>query len=208
MGSGLRRNDDAHARSGVNFSPSEHPLVVWRCYEPAGCSITLSESDLVQHMLILGSTGSGKTTLMIAAIQQLIQHQIGLLILDAKPDGTVARVTEAAAKAGRKADVAILGPEGTHALDLFGALNTYDDVETMAQWLMLGTDRVGGDNPYWHTTTSALIGAALTLLLARRSRDFFRRGDRFHAQLVRSPGKHGVSQTGNRGSGNGPTQSC
>jgi hypothetical protein len=149
----------------MTMGSKEEPLIVWPCYEPSGLSIYLTEEDLVQHLLVIGSTGCGKSTLLMGAIQQVLQHPIGLLILDAKQDGMVEEITRMARKVGRTSDLAILGPAGTHALDLFGALRTLEDVETLTQWLMLTTEPVGGDNPYWQHTTAALVAAALTLLV-------------------------------------------
>ena len=164
----MRSHRNTNPQPGVNMPPKEEPLIVWACYEPAGYSVSLTAEDLVQHMLVLGSTGSGKTTLLMGAIQQLLRHPIGLLILDAKQDGAVEHITQMAGRAGRARDLAILGPAGTHALDLFGPLRTFDDVETLAQWLMLATERIGGDNPYWQNAAAALIAAALTLLVTQR----------------------------------------
>ena len=62
---------------------TETPLIVWPCYEPAGYSVSLTAEALVQHVLIIGSSGSGKTTLLLGAIEQLVRHPVGLLILDA-----------------------------------------------------------------------------------------------------------------------------
>lgn len=45
--------------------PTDFPLTVWPCYEPAGHRVELTEADLVQHILLIGSTGSGKSTLLI-----------------------------------------------------------------------------------------------------------------------------------------------
>jgi hypothetical protein len=79
----------------MNQLPPEPALVVWPCYEPAGYSLELTAGDLLQHVLILGSTGCGKTTLLTGAIQQLIGHGFSLLILDAKVDGVVECIREA-----------------------------------------------------------------------------------------------------------------
>jgi energy-coupling factor transporter ATP-binding protein EcfA2 len=125
----------------------------------------LTEESLRQHLLVIGSTGSGKTTLLMDAIQQLLQRPIGLLILDAKEDGLVEEITQMAGEAGRAGDLAILGPSGTHALDLFEPLRSLEDVEMLAGWLMLGAE-IGGDNPYWQHATTSLVAAALTLLVS------------------------------------------
>ena len=175
----MRRHGDAHPQPGVNTDQTDKPLIVWPSYEPGGAvgtgySVSLTEEELVQHVFIIGSTGSGKTTLLTGAIQQLIRQPIGLLVLDAKQDGMAEQITEMAVKAGRAKDLAILGPQGTHVMDLFGGLRTFDDVETLTQWLLLATDRIDTyNNPFWQNTTSALIGAALTHLVSKRRRTTF-----------------------------------
>ena len=177
----MRRHRDINPQPGVSIHHAESPLIVWPCYEPVlwasqtpGRSVSLSEEDCGQHVCLIGSTGCGKTTLILAAIQQLLPQKIGLLILDAKQDGMVEQISEMATRAGRGADLAILGPHGTHVLDIFGALRTYDDVQALTEWLMLATDRIDVyNNPYWQNTSSALISAALTLLVNRRRRTTF-----------------------------------
>lgn len=194
----MRRHRNIDPHPGVTIPQLDRPLIVWPCYEPAGASIALTEEDLVQHVLIVGSTGCGKTTLITAAIQQLLRHPIGLLILDAKQDGMVGQITAMAEDVGRGKDVVILGPGGTHALDLFGQLRTYDDVETVTQWLMLATDRIDGNNPYWQNTTSALIAAALSHLVSRGKRTSFTEAVEFmrslFAQIEGTPMPKAVSE--------------
>ncbi|MCX6929104.1 MAG: type IV secretion system DNA-binding domain-containing protein, partial [Verrucomicrobia bacterium] len=154
--------------------PTEIPLVSWRCYEPAGHRVELTEADLVQHVLLVGSTGSGKSTLLVDAIRQLTAHEArsrrsrtGLLILDAKADDLVSRVQEAAALVGRADDVLLFGPCGDRGLDLFGAgLKSLDDVNRVTQQALLGLDRFGGDNAYWWQATTAMLNAAFALLVA------------------------------------------
>ena len=107
----------------------DHPellrLPVW---EPAGRDVVLTEPDLLQHLLILGATGSGKSCLLHRVTEQLIAHEAGsqerkpgLLIFDAKVDDTVERVRKLAIAAGREKDLVVL-PGGDHFVDLFGSL--------------------------------------------------------------------------------------
>ena len=163
----------------MNVNNQEKPLIVWPCYEPAGYSLSLTGEELVQHMLIIGSTGSGKTTLITGAIQQLLTQRIGLLILDAKQEGLAEGITKLAAQLGRSEELAILGPSGTHALDLFGSLRSYEDVETVTQWLMTSADTINDSNPYWRNTTSGMISAALTFLVQQKNRVHFNKAIEF-----------------------------
>lgn len=143
----------------------DHPLIRWPCYEPASYCAELTETDLLQHVLVAGSTGSGKTTLLTAATKQLIGHQAGLLLLDAKVDGMVEQVRTDARKFGREHEVMVFGPEGDHGFDLFGGLRTLDDVGRMTRRLMLGIEPLGRDNTYWQQATNGMVGAALALLV-------------------------------------------
>lgn len=149
------------------------PIIIWPCYEPAAHRVELTETDLVQHVLISGSTGSGKSTLLTAATSQLIEHgeansRIGLLVLDAKNDDIVTRVREAARRAGRENELMVYGHGGDHTFDLFGTLRDYDDVDRIARRILLGAEPLGQENAYWQQSTAAMIGAALTLLLASK----------------------------------------
>ena len=142
------------------------PLLKFPCYEPAGHSVDLTETDLLQHMLVVGSTGCGKTTLLTSAIQQLIENpkRIGLLVLDAKADGLVADVLAFAKAAGRANDVIVFGPDGSAAYDLFEGLQSLDDVDRITRRLMLGVDRFSAESAFWAQATSAMVSAALVLL--------------------------------------------
>lgn len=157
----------------MNQPPSDAPLISWRCYEPAGHRVELSESDLVQHILLIGSTGSGKSTLLTSATGQIIghhagspEHKPGLLVLDAKGDDLVARVQDAAQAFGRANDVLVFGPNADHGFDLFEGLRSFDDVDRITRRVLLGTERMGGDNAYWWHSTTAMFSAAFTLLVA------------------------------------------
>ena len=41
--------------------PTDFPLTVWPCYGPAGHRVELAEADLVQYIVLIGSTGSSKS---------------------------------------------------------------------------------------------------------------------------------------------------
>jgi ABC-type uncharacterized transport system fused permease/ATPase subunit len=47
------------------------PLIHLPVYEPAGRDVCLDESDLLQHLIIIGATGCGKTTLLRRILSQL-----------------------------------------------------------------------------------------------------------------------------------------
>lgn len=146
---------------------SHLPIIVrWPCYE--GQAIELTENELVQHTIILGSTGCGKTSLLVSAIRQLLawdaasnEQKLGLVVLDAKVDGLVEQIIRDARAAGREEDVRVIGPAGNSTFDLFGGLCTLDDVERVTRQLLLSSEAIGGDNAYWRLATASMISAAL-----------------------------------------------
>jgi len=104
--------------------------------------------------------------------EQIIAHEArsfsekaGVLILDSKAE-LVGLVRAAARSAGRQSDMVVLGPEGNARFDLFGGLQSLDDVEAVTRRLLLATPPHGGDNAYWQTATTSMLAAGLSLLAA------------------------------------------
>lgn len=175
--------------SPLTLPEEPEALIRLSCYEPSGFEAVWTESDLVQHVLLIGMTGSGKTSQLRRMLRQLIAHQagnsqerIGLCILDPKVDDTVAQVKAMARGAGREADVVVLGPDGDHTLDLFASLRSLADVDQMARRLTSGSNSMGPNNSFWDEYRLAMLDAALTLLVIqgtpvgyREAMDFLRR---------------------------------
>jgi ABC-type transporter Mla maintaining outer membrane lipid asymmetry ATPase subunit MlaF len=128
---------------------NENSFIHLPAYEPAGRDVRLDEGDLLQHLLIIGATGCGKTTLLRRILSQLIARpDTGLLIFDAKQDDTVPHVTQLAAQHHR--ELTVLGTQGTHYLDLFQPLRGLTDVAAMLKRLMMGTQNMGPENEFWN----------------------------------------------------------
>jgi hypothetical protein len=154
----------------VTFFEDDPPLVWLRCYEPAGLTLELDRDTLLRHLLLVGGTGAGKTSILNVVLSQLLAAQahgrpIGILLLDGKQDDSVARVTQLAAQAGRA--VQVLTPGGALRYDLLGSLRTLDHVDTAVQRLLQGARPLGGDNHYWDEMRHTMIDAALSLLVAQ-----------------------------------------
>ena len=107
-----------------------NPIIQLPVYEPAGRDVVLSETDLLQHMLVIGATGSGKSCLLHRMLEQLIHHpdRPGLLICDAKGDDTVTRVRKMSLAAGRD-DVVVLGRDRERPGALCSTLSVQVDDE-------------------------------------------------------------------------------
>lgn len=149
-------------------------MVTLQCYEPAGAVLTLSAETLLRHVLILGSTGCGKTSGLISPILDgLISFRSeddklknGLLILDPKADDTVHRVMLMAGQAGRPDDVTVLSINGNAFLDLLGGFRRLTQVEDYVRLFLSGTDTMGMQNQYFEEMRNGLVSSALTIMLA------------------------------------------
>ena len=86
-----------------SFFDDETPLVRLDCYEPAGLRLELDAPTLLRHLLLIGGTGAGKTSILNVMLGQLLSARVGgqpvgLLILDGKQDDTVLRIKKLAAE--------------------------------------------------------------------------------------------------------------
>ena len=140
-----------------------------KSFEPPGLTLEFDRETLLSHVLFIGGTGAGKSSILNGMLAQLLATQVngkpvGLLILDGKQDESLARVKKLAADAGRA--VQVLTPGGELRYDLLASLRTLDDVEPTAHRLLLGAARLGGDNLYWSDMRLTMVDAALSLLVA------------------------------------------
>ncbi|MEN9576707.1 MAG: Type secretion-system coupling protein DNA-binding domain [Verrucomicrobiota bacterium] len=142
------------------------------CYEPAGRTVTLTLDELTQHWLIIGTTGSGKTTILNEVLWQLLHYRAqepgpkpGILILDAKGDDTVAKVRAWSRAAGRERDVRVLDGKGESFVSVFGALTRVEAVDTLTSQLLAGVARFSSGESFWEDARSSALRAVLTALV-------------------------------------------
>lgn len=142
-------------------------MVTIPCYEPAGFEIHLTGRTLATHTLLLGATGSGKSSILRWFQKSLIQNpesRGGLFIFDLNCDDTVNLIRRWAGEASRSEDVRLLTPSTGH-LDLFHDVRSLDDLPVATAHFMRGDWVSGSDNSYWSETTQRLIHTALTVCL-------------------------------------------
>ena len=149
-------------------------LIDLSCYEPAGASIPISESDLLGHTLVIGGSGAGKTTrIMNPMLKQLIEHnasrqeeKIGLCIIDSKGDGeTSTLLNKLCREAGRLEDLITVDDSGANSIDLLEPMRTrglegVNEVASVLTKLIAECE----SNRYWEMTMGSMIKQVLRLI--------------------------------------------
>lgn len=139
-------------------------LIKLKCYEPAGQSIEISQRELLEHTLVLGGTGAGKTTRVIyPAVSQLItnkERHLSLCIFDSKDDGAFARLFEDVQGAASL----VINPYSDNCLDIVSPLRNrgLEGIETVAGLISSCVPR-DLNNRYWEMTFESLIRQATRL---------------------------------------------
>jgi len=163
--------------------PREHGIVL-PCYEGAdgrATELTFSNVELCRSMLLLGSTGAGKTTALRAICRSLIRQQAtdpatkpALILFDFKGDRqTVAAITAWAEQAGRKDDVRLLSLESDYAYDFLAGFGGLSDVQEYAERLQFGCGPTNARDAFWDEYRSGLFVAALAFgHMLKLPRDF------------------------------------
>jgi len=152
---------------------------------PRPGAIRLDDEDLVRHMLIIGATGSGKTTLFEWLIAQQMARGGGVLFVDAKPTReAVLRFVAMAYAAGRIEDVHLLVP-GEPFSDSYNLVERGTASEIAARIQLLYYSK---ESEYYRVTQHAFI---LALAQAMRELDLaFHIGD--FVAAASDPGALGI----------------
>ena len=149
--------------------------VVVPCHEgPDGNGLpgplVIRNSEAVRHIALLGSTGSGKTTVMKKLTKEYIfqnahdpRKKPALIIFDFKADATVANVQEWAASVGRAGDVKVLSLDGVLAYDFFSGFGGLTKVQEYVDRLLFGCGSTNSHDKFWDEYRAGLLGAALSL---------------------------------------------
>lgn len=138
--------------------------------------IFLSDDDMREHMLVFGSTGSGKTRFLLGMFYQAIATGSGCIYVDGKGDNAVFALAYALCRRlGRLDDLLIInyltGGEGIEeGAFLSNTTNPFahgnnEQIRSIFVGLMRETS---GDGDMWKGRTSAMIGALLGVLVWMR----------------------------------------
>lgn len=83
--------------------------------------VWLTDSQARTHMLVMGTTGSGKTEMLLSTVSNALIHGSGLIYVDGKADSSLyAKIYSMARQRGREDDVLVINFQ-TGARDVFGA---------------------------------------------------------------------------------------
>lgn len=154
----------------------DEPVVTIPCYEPPGLRIDLTGRTLCNHTLLLGMTGSSKTSTLRWFMKDLIVDHAndpdlkpGVCIIDLNGDDTVSLVKKWASQSGRTEDLRLLTPSQGH-LDLFAHVRSLEDLPAATAQFMHGQWSRDRDNGYWQETARTVIDAALSICLVATGR--------------------------------------
>lgn len=146
-----------------------------------GTGVWFSDDDLRTHMLVFGSTGSGKTRFLLGLMYQALLFGSGCIYVDGKGDNTVYwLVWSLCRRLGREDDLLIInyltgGAENagknsesrlSNTTNPF-AHGTSDQLRELIVGLMRDS---GGDGDMWKGRASALLAGLLRCLVALRER--------------------------------------
>jgi type IV secretory pathway TraG/TraD family ATPase VirD4 len=132
-----------------------------------GGAVSLSESELAQHALIVGATGSGKTTSLLQIVRALIERGAGTVVVDLKADPELADALNAAAADGGRAfeQWTLDGHSHWNPLAHGSATELTDKLVALEEWSEPHYKRAA--QRYLHTVLSVLLASGATIALPR-----------------------------------------
>ena len=146
-------------------SNQERLAIALQCHDPAGTSVSVTESGLFNHLLVVGATGSGKTSrVILPAFDDLCRDFNGLLLVDGKGDRSyLEAIRESANRHGRT--LVEIDGSGRIGFDFFGPMRRLglNGVDEVAERLCCGLP-VDERNRYWDIVFRDLVWASLALL--------------------------------------------
>lgn len=147
-----------------------------------GSGIFFSNDDLRTHMLVFGTTGSGKTRFLLGLLYQSLLMGSGCLYVDGKADNTVFwLVYTMCRRLGRTDDLLVINyltggerpTDGDLSLGRLSNTNNpfaYGTSESMRSMISGLMRESGGDGDMWKGRAIAMLGALLRTLEEMRNR--------------------------------------
>ncbi|WP_318010183.1 TraM recognition domain-containing protein [Cysteiniphilum sp. JM-1] len=143
-----------------------------------------NNNDMRTHMLIFGSTGSGKTESLLSISHNALAQNSGLIYVDGKGDNSLyAKMYSMAKSMGREDDVLVVnfmtgGTDiiGKQSNKLSNTLNPFStgssSMLTQLIVSMMGGSKAGGDGDMWKGRAISFVEALMKCLVYLRDKDY------------------------------------
>ena len=135
--------------------------------DPEGNAVTLSRDELSRHVFVCGSTGSGKTSLLLSMAANAMSWGGGCMFVDGKGDRDALRgVVALAHRFGREDDLLVLdlldplAGRPSHTLNPFAAASA----TAMTAMVVSLMDDEGRENAMWKGRAIAMVGPVMRAL--------------------------------------------
>ena len=134
-----------------------------------GLPVLMPVKAMLQHMLLIGTTGSGKTTTIRTMAQNLMKLGGGYCFIDGKADttDTYAVLYEIIKEVDREEDLLVLNflnPMQSHTFNFM----LYGDADFLGEVISGFLQESQGDNAYWQGKARVLMKAILSCLVFKR----------------------------------------
>ncbi len=105
--------------------------------------VIINTRMLVEHILFVGSTGSGKTVTLNHFMRDIVNHysgdmqqKIGMLVFDFKRERVCENLMEWASECDRKEDIIDFSENGNFYYNFFEGFESYSQISAMADLLV------------------------------------------------------------------------
>ena len=144
-------------------------------HDQHGRECWMSKDDLLQHMLILGCTGSGKTEFMLGLCANALSAGSGFIYMDTRGDVSIfAKVSEMCASMGRSSDLLVLNfmTGNTENTVLSNTMNPFasNSASTLINITVSLMPKVGGDGAMWKGRAVAMFTGVIKALVWLRDK--------------------------------------
>ena len=142
--------------------------------DAAGAPVNIPLSDAARHMFICGSTGSGKTSLLLGQVANVLAMGSGCLFVDGKGDRAALNgIATIAKRYGREEDLFVLdftgkmsrdGAKRSHTVNPFQGTS----LNSMRDMIVSLMGEIGGHDSMWQGRAIAMLGGLLRVLAELR----------------------------------------
>lgn len=134
-----------------------------------GIPVLLPVSEVTRHGMLIGTTGSGKTTAIRSVAESIMKLGGGFCFIDGKSDvtDTYEVLYEIVDSCDRLEDLLVLNflnPSQSHTFNFM----THGDADFLAEIMTGFLKQAGGDQVYWQERGKILMKAVLAQLVYRR----------------------------------------